>query len=125
MQKKKYKTVCYCLLKNVNIAIRYFCFRKIVLLLVGLDNAGKTKTVSGLAGDPRSSPVPTVGFSVINLKYLKYEVNIFDLGGGPNIRGIWPKYFANVSNHVITRVRHSKIYVTPNSIIAQMRSFLG
>lgn len=63
-----------------------------------MDNAGKTKAVNGLAGDTCSSPVPTVGFSVVNLKYMKYDVNIFDLGGGPNIRGIWPKYFVNVSN---------------------------
>lgn len=72
-------------------------FRKIVLLLVGLDNAGKTKTVNGLSGNTCSSPVPTVGFSVIHLKYLQYDVNIFDLGGGSNIRGIWTKYFVNVS----------------------------
>lgn len=72
-------------------------FRKIVLLLVGLDNAGKTKTANGLIGDTCTSPVPTVGFSVIHLKYLNYDVNIFDLGGGSNIRGIWTKYFVNVS----------------------------
>lgn len=68
-----------------------------VLLLVGLDNAGKTKAMHRLAGDTCSSPVPTVGFSIIHLKYMNYDVNIFDLGGGPDIRGIWHKYFVNVS----------------------------
>lgn len=64
-------------------------------MLLGLDNAGKTKTVNGLIGDRLNSPVPTVGFSVINLKYYDYSIKIFDLGGGPNIRGIWHKYFAD------------------------------
>ncbi|XP_030751483.1 ADP-ribosylation factor-like protein 13B [Sitophilus oryzae] len=69
---------------------------KISLLLVGLDNAGKTVTAKGLAGEaPIHSPVPTVGFSVINLKYLHYDVRVFDLGGGPGIRGIWHKYFVD------------------------------
>lgn len=78
------------------IVLRFY--RKIVLLLLGLDNAGKTKAANGLAGDRLSSPVPTVGFSVVHLKYNdEYDVNIFDLGGGPNIRGIWNKYFVDVS----------------------------
>ncbi|XP_023015159.2 uncharacterized protein [Leptinotarsa decemlineata] len=80
--------------------------RKIVLLLLGLDNAGKTRAANGLAGDPMTSPVPTVGFSVINLKYSNYDVRIFDLGGGPNIRGIWHKYFVDA---------HGLIFVVDSS----------
>ncbi|XP_018320943.1 ADP-ribosylation factor-like protein 13B [Agrilus planipennis] len=68
--------------------------RTIVLLLVGLDNAGKTAAARGLAGEALDSVMPTVGFSVINLKYRNYTVQIFDLGGGNNIRGIWERYFA-------------------------------
>ncbi|KAJ8954069.1 hypothetical protein NQ318_004374 [Aromia moschata] len=79
---------------------------KIVLLLVGLDNAGKTKTAKTLTGDRLTSPVPTVGFSVFNLKYLSYDVKVFDLGGGPNIRGIWNKYFVDA---------HGVIFVVDSS----------
>ncbi|KAF7283743.1 hypothetical protein GWI33_022994 [Rhynchophorus ferrugineus] len=68
---------------------------KLSLLLVGLDNAGKTVTVRGLAGEAINSPIPTVGFAVTNLKYSHYDVRIFDLGGGPGIRGIWHNYFVN------------------------------
>lgn len=67
-----------------------------MLLLVGLDNAGKTVAAKGLAGESLDSVVPTVGFSVINLNYQEYIVKVFDLGGGPNIRGIWHKYFVDV-----------------------------
>lgn len=65
-------------------------------MLVGLDNAGKTVAAKGLAGERLDSTLPTVGFSVIELKFRQYDVKIFDLGGGPNIRGIWHKYFVDV-----------------------------
>lgn len=64
--------------------------------MVGLDNAGKTVAAKGLAGERLDSTLPTVGFSVIELKFRQYDVKIFDLGGGPNIRGIWHKYFVDV-----------------------------
>ncbi|GLV32137.1 ADP ribosylation factor-like 2 [Carabus blaptoides fortunei] len=69
--------------------------KKIVLLLVGLDNAGKTVAVKGLAGENADGSIPTVGFSVVNLNYLDYNVQIYDLGGGPDIRGIWHRYFVD------------------------------
>lgn len=68
-----------------------------MLLLVGLDNAGKTVTVKGLAGEKFDNSIPTVGFSTIKLKYSNMKITIYDLGGGPDIRGIWPRYFVDVS----------------------------
>ncbi|CAG9770938.1 unnamed protein product [Ceutorhynchus assimilis] len=70
---------------------------KLALLLVGLDNAGKTVAAKGLAGEPVDHyPIPTIGFSVIELQHQQYDIKIFDLGGSPNIRGIWYKYFVDV-----------------------------
>lgn len=37
---------------------------------------------------------PTVGFSKVDLKQGKFEVTIFDLGGGKRIRGIWKNYYS-------------------------------
>ncbi|XP_024081648.1 ADP-ribosylation factor-like protein 2 isoform X2 [Cimex lectularius] len=70
--------------------------RKIVLLLVGLDNSGKTTVAKGLTGDFVNSTVPTVGFSVVKLATRGYDVFIYDLGGGPQIRAIWTSYFHDV-----------------------------
>uniref|UniRef100_A0A6P7FA60 ADP-ribosylation factor-like protein 13B n=1 Tax=Diabrotica virgifera virgifera TaxID=50390 RepID=A0A6P7FA60_DIAVI len=84
--------------------------KKLTLLLVGLDNAGKTKAANGLVGDRLNSPVPTVGFSVVNLKYSDYSVKIFDLGGGPNIRGIWHQYFVDA---------HGLIFVIDSSDVSR------
>ncbi|CAB1327375.1 unnamed protein product [Coregonus sp. 'balchen'] len=78
---------------------------KVTLVMVGLDNAGKTATVRGIQGEMydvglllttervfccvTESPedvAPTVGFSKVDLKQGKFEVTIFDLGGGKRIR---------------------------------------
>lgn len=81
----------------ISLHVASYFYRKIVLLLLGLDNAGKTAAVRGLAGEPPDT-VPTVGFSVISLNYLDYTVKIYDLGGGSGIRGIWPQYFVDVTH---------------------------
>ncbi|XP_043556725.1 ADP-ribosylation factor-like protein 13B isoform X3 [Chiloscyllium plagiosum] len=62
--------------------------------MVGLDNAGKTATVKGIQGESLEDLAPTVGFSRIDLKQDKFEVTIFDLGGGKRIRAIWKNYYS-------------------------------
>lgn len=68
--------------------------RKVTLVMVGLDNAGKTATVRGIQGENPEDVAPTVGFSKIDLTQGKFEVTIFDLGGGKRIRGIWKNYYS-------------------------------
>ncbi|XP_062383937.1 ADP-ribosylation factor-like protein 13B isoform X2 [Sardina pilchardus] len=68
--------------------------RKVTLVMVGLDNAGKTATVRGIKGESPEDVAPTVGFSKVDLKQGKFEVTIFDLGGGKRIRGIWKNYYS-------------------------------
>lgn len=69
--------------------------KKIILLLLGLQNAGKTTLAKGLAGELENGVVPTLGFSSVTLKYKKFTVILYDLGGGPGIRAIWENYFAD------------------------------
>ncbi|XP_043847012.1 ADP-ribosylation factor-like protein 13B [Dromiciops gliroides] len=68
--------------------------RKVTLLMVGLDNAGKTATAKGIIGEAPDDVVPTVGFSRIDFRKWKFEVTIYDIGGGSRIRGIWRNYYA-------------------------------
>ncbi|XP_023938331.2 uncharacterized protein LOC112046085 [Bicyclus anynana] len=70
--------------------------RHIVLILIGLDNAGKTKTVNNLAGENDDKVLPTVGFKAVNLVHKDTPVTIYDLGGGPHFRQIWPQYYSEV-----------------------------
>ncbi|CAH2219523.1 ADP-ribosylation factor 13B isoform X1 [Pelobates cultripes] len=68
--------------------------RKVTLVMVGLDNAGKTATVKGIQGESPEDVAPTVGFSKADIKQGRFEITIFDLGGGKRIRGIWKNYYA-------------------------------
>ncbi|CAG4993109.1 unnamed protein product [Colias eurytheme] len=70
--------------------------RHIVLILIGLDNAGKTKTVNNLAGENEDKVLPTVGFKAVNLVHKDTPVTIYDLGGGPQFRQIWSQYYSEV-----------------------------
>ena len=43
--------------------------KKIMILMVGLDNAGKTCTAKSIVGESLESVAPTVGFSKVDHKY--------------------------------------------------------
>ncbi|XP_063812363.1 ADP-ribosylation factor-like protein 13B isoform X2 [Pseudophryne corroboree] len=68
--------------------------RKVTLVMVGLDNAGKTATVKGIQGESPEDVAPTVGFSKANIRQGRFDITMFDLGGGKQIRGIWKNYYA-------------------------------
>ncbi|PNF28988.1 hypothetical protein B7P43_G15101, partial [Cryptotermes secundus] len=90
--------------------------KKIVLLLVGLDNAGKTTAAKNLVGEPLDTVVPTVGFSSVSLTHRGYCVVIYDLGGGPQIREIWHRYFVDV---------HGVIFVVDASDMSRLEEGRG
>ncbi|XP_029374341.1 ADP-ribosylation factor-like protein 13B isoform X3 [Echeneis naucrates] len=80
--------------------------------MVGLDNAGKTATVRGIQGDNPNDVAPTVGFSKVDLKQGKFEVTIFDLGGGKRIRGIWKNYYSE---------SHGVVFVVDSSDVQRIQ----
>ncbi|XP_054479875.1 ADP-ribosylation factor-like protein 13B isoform X2 [Anoplopoma fimbria] len=86
--------------------------RKVTLVMVGLDNAGKTATVRGIQGDNPLDVAPTVGFSKVDLKQGKFEVTIFDLGGGKRIRGIWKNYYSE---------SHGVVFVVDSSDVQRIQ----
>ncbi|KAM3968609.1 uncharacterized protein ACR2FA_012093 [Aphomia sociella] len=85
--------------------------RHIVLIMIGLDNAGKTKTVNNLAGEKDDKVLPTVGFKAVNLVHKDTPVTIYDLGGGPHFRQIWSQYYSEV---------HGVIFVIDSSDFSRL-----
>lgn len=47
--------------------------------------------------DPDTITLPTMGFRMITLKNKMYTVKVYDVGGAPQIRSIWKKYYNDVS----------------------------
>ncbi|CAH8657409.1 unnamed protein product [Heterobilharzia americana] len=75
-----------------------FSIRKteIFLVILGLDNAGKTTTTRSIKGVSNDLIAPTIGFDRIEFAIDRFNINLYDLGGGRTIRDIWETYFAEV-----------------------------
>ncbi|XP_073296343.1 ADP-ribosylation factor-like protein 2 isoform X2 [Primulina huaijiensis] len=63
------------------------------ILMVGLDNSGKTTIVLKINGEDTSVISPTLGFNIKTINYQKYTLNIWDVGGQKTIRSYWRNYF--------------------------------
>eukprot|EP00252_Welwitschia_mirabilis_P015045 TRINITY_DN33177_c0_g1_i1.p1 TRINITY_DN33177_c0_g1~~TRINITY_DN33177_c0_g1_i1.p1 ORF type:complete len:186 (+),score=22.73 TRINITY_DN33177_c0_g1_i1:139-696(+) len=63
------------------------------ILMVGLDNAGKTTVVMKINGEDTSNISPTLGFNIKTIEYKSYRLNIWDVGGQKTIRSYWRNYF--------------------------------
>ncbi|CAN1266568.1 ADP-ribosylation factor-like protein 2 [Linum perenne] len=63
------------------------------ILMVGLDNSGKTTIVLKINGEDTSVISPTLGFNIKTISYHKYMLNIWDVGGQRTIRSYWRNYF--------------------------------
>ncbi|XP_012221906.1 ADP-ribosylation factor-like protein 13B [Linepithema humile] len=85
--------------------------KTIILLIVGLDNAGKSLILNHISGDPDQNVLPTMGFRTVSLKHKSYSVKIYDLGGSSQIRALWPKYYNDI---------HGLIYVVDASDISRL-----
>ncbi|KAJ3295425.1 ADP-ribosylation factor-like protein 2 [Borealophlyctis nickersoniae] len=67
--------------------------KEIRLLMLGLDNAGKTTILKRINGEDISSISPTLGFNIKTLEHNDYKLNIWDVGGQKSIRSYWRNYF--------------------------------
>jgi ADP-ribosylation factor-like protein 2 len=51
------------------------------LLILGLDNAGKTTILKKFNGEDIDMISPTLGFNIKTLQYEDYKLNVWDVGG--------------------------------------------
>eukprot|EP00746_Dinoflagellata_sp_MGD_P022265 gnl/MRDRNA2_/MRDRNA2_152072_c0_seq1.p1 gnl/MRDRNA2_/MRDRNA2_152072_c0~~gnl/MRDRNA2_/MRDRNA2_152072_c0_seq1.p1 ORF type:complete len:183 (-),score=43.41 gnl/MRDRNA2_/MRDRNA2_152072_c0_seq1:3-551(-) len=67
--------------------------REFRILVLGLDNAGKTTILKKLSDDDISSIMPTQGFNIKSLMHEGFKLNVWDIGGQKTIRPYWSNYF--------------------------------
>jgi small GTP-binding protein len=68
--------------------------RDTCILILGLDNAGKTAVLYALKlEEPMEYTVPTVGFNVEEIQLGHVNIKMWDIGGQSKIRELWPHYF--------------------------------
>ncbi|VBB26596.1 unnamed protein product [Acanthocheilonema viteae] len=65
------------------------------ILLLGLDNAGKTTILKNLASEDIRHITPTQGFNIKSVVSDDVKLNVWDIGGQRKIRPYWKNYFEN------------------------------
>lgn len=63
------------------------------ILVLGLDNAGKTTILKKLSEEDASHIMPTQGFNVKSLQVDGFKLNMWDIGGQKSIRPYWRNYY--------------------------------
>mmetsp|Transcript_116388 Transcript_116388/g.217892 ORF Transcript_116388/g.217892 Transcript_116388/m.217892 type:complete len:186 (+) Transcript_116388:72-629(+) len=73
------------------------------ILMLGLDNAGKTTILKKLSEEDITHVMPTQGFNVKSLVHEGFKLNVWDIGGQKTIRPYWSNYFesSDVLGYVI------------------------
>jgi ADP-ribosylation factor-like protein 3 len=78
------------------------------LLVLGLDNSGKTTILKKLSDEDISTIMPTQGFNIKSLMHDGFKLNVWDIGGQKSIRPYWRNYFdqtdALVSERMLCKV---------------------
>uniref|UniRef100_A0A2K6JQL2 ADP-ribosylation factor-like protein 2 n=1 Tax=Rhinopithecus bieti TaxID=61621 RepID=A0A2K6JQL2_RHIBE len=67
--------------------------RELRLLMLGLDNAGKTTILKKFNGEDIDTISPTLGFNIKTLEHRGFKLNIWDVGGQRSLRSYWRNYF--------------------------------
>uniref|UniRef100_A0A8C8BVV3 ADP-ribosylation factor-like protein 2 n=4 Tax=Oncorhynchus TaxID=8016 RepID=A0A8C8BVV3_ONCTS len=74
--------------------------REMRLLMLGLDNAGKTTILKKFNGEDVSTISPTLGFNIKTLEHKGFKLNIWDVGGQKSLRSYWRNYFESTDGLV-------------------------
>ncbi|KAM0752612.1 ARF/SAR superfamily [Meredithblackwellia eburnea MCA 4105] len=67
--------------------------RQIRVLMLGLDNAGKTTIVKRILGEDVNEVSPTLGFNIRTIIHQGFSLNVWDIGGQTSLRPYWRNYF--------------------------------
>jgi len=65
------------------------------VLMLGLDNSGKTTALKKLAGEDVTHITPTQGFNIKSVQQEGFKLNVWDIGGQKHIRPYWKNYYQN------------------------------
>eukprot|EP01006_Ploeotia_vitrea_P000495 TRINITY_DN103152_c0_g1_i1.p1 TRINITY_DN103152_c0_g1~~TRINITY_DN103152_c0_g1_i1.p1 ORF type:complete len:183 (+),score=89.39 TRINITY_DN103152_c0_g1_i1:152-700(+) len=81
--------------------------KEVRVLILGLDNAGKTTILYKLYNPEQvTRTMPTIGFNVETIQVQNLQFQVWDLGGQSNIRPYWRCYYSGT---------HAIIYVVDSA----------
>ena len=74
----------------------FFDKKGVRILMLGLDDAGKTTILYQLKMGETVKTIPTVGFNVETIDHKNFKFTIWDVGGQDKIRTSWKNYYQNI-----------------------------
>eukprot|EP00941_MAST-03F_sp_MAST-3F-sp1_P002879 g2879.t1 len=82
-------------LKSTQVNLSSTKIQETTILIIGIDNAGKTTIHNCLRGKPKQPVRPTVGFTKpFSIQRGKSKCTLYDLGGSASFRNVWERYYA-------------------------------
>ena len=85
--------IFYSLFSNSSWISKYLASNPCRILMIGLDNAGKTTVLYKLKLGEVLTTLPTIGFNVETVEYKNISFTVWDVGGQTKIRHLWQHYF--------------------------------
>jgi hypothetical protein len=76
--------------------------REARILVLGLDNSGKTTILKRISDEEISHVMPTQGFNIKSVMQNDFKLNVWDIGGQKSIRPYWRNYFDQTDGLVST-----------------------
>jgi GTPase SAR1 family protein len=67
--------------------------QEVRILMVGLENSGKTSILNKLKGRGFVTTVPTIGLNVETVEYKNIKFTVIDVGGQEKVRPLWRHYY--------------------------------
>ncbi|KAL0092378.1 ADP-ribosylation factor family-domain-containing protein [Phycomyces blakesleeanus] len=74
---------------------RLFSKTEVKIIIVGLDNAGKTTILYKLLMNQVVTTTPTIGSNVEEVEYKNIKFLMWDIGGQESLRASWKTYYIN------------------------------
>ncbi|KAI7756743.1 hypothetical protein M8C21_009974 [Ambrosia artemisiifolia] len=92
--------------------------RDIKILMLGLDDSGKTAILYKIKTGDFVTTAPTIGFHVEGLEYKNIRFTVWDLGGQDSIRALWRYYYQNTDAliFVVDSNNKQRIYQARNEL---------
>eukprot|EP00322_Chrysochromulina_rotalis_P029373 CAMPEP_0115885110 /NCGR_PEP_ID=MMETSP0287-20121206/30489_1 /TAXON_ID=412157 /ORGANISM="Chrysochromulina rotalis, Strain UIO044" /LENGTH=144 /DNA_ID=CAMNT_0003341485 /DNA_START=98 /DNA_END=532 /DNA_ORIENTATION=- len=96
--------------------------REVRVLILGLDNAGKTTILYKLQMGEVVTTVPTIGFNVETVQYKNLRFQVWDLGGQTSIRPYWRCYYQNTNAviYVVDSADHERMGISKQELMAML-----
>eukprot|EP00158_Paraphelidium_tribonemae_P000454 Partr_v1_DN22402_c0_g1_i4_m32074 putative ADP-ribosylation factor-like len=95
---------------------------EIKIVLVGLDNAGKTTIVYRLLMNEVVATTPTIGSNVEEIVYKNIHFLMWDIGGQQSLRSSWSTYYVNTRAviMVIDSTDRDRLHITASELHKMM-----